>query len=82
MCFGLVSKSFACFCTGVLASGATLENLKEKSEGPCWPGSDSALCLEKRAVVSGAIAVGTILNGLAGFFKGINGPDNVKDVSI
>lgn len=36
----------------------------------------------KRAVVAGAAVAGIVLNGLAGFLKGINGPDNVKDVSI
>lgn len=37
---------------------------------------------EKRAVLTGLAVAGTVLNGLAGFIKGINGPDNVKDVSV
>lgn len=37
---------------------------------------------EKRSVIAGVAIAGTVLNGLAGFFSGINGPNNVKDVRM
>ena len=41
---------------------------------------------EKRVAVATALlvtaAVTTVINGLANFFKNINGPSNVKDVSL
>lgn len=42
---------------------------------------DNKLVRKDRSVIAGAAIAGTVLNGLSGFLSGINGPNNVKDVS-
>lgn len=37
--------------------------------------------MDERSVVAGVAIAGTVLNGLSSFIAGLNGPNNVKDVS-